>query len=85
MKILLEMVSTADKGVVRTVLINSTIDNKQDAVRAVEAIHAFDTMMLSCGCFTDNDHICLHINGDDIGYAQLNDWGDLVTFLGGKL
>ncbi|PHQ78912.1 MAG: hypothetical protein COB66_07930 [Coxiella sp. (in: Bacteria)] len=86
MKILLEQVfNSGDRDEKRITLIDSTIDNKQDAVRAVEALHAFDTMMLCCGCFTDNDHIILQINNDDVGYAQLNDWEDLVEFLGGSI
>jgi len=86
MKILLEqVVNTGDSDEKRLTLIDSTIDNEQDAARVVEAIDAFDTMMLCCGCFTSNDHVCLHINGDDIGYAQINDWRDLVAFLGGTL
>lgn len=84
MKILLEMVIA---GAIehRITLIDSTIDNEQDAVRAVEGLQAFDTMMLCCGCFTDNDHIDLYLNGDSFGYAQIGDWEDLVAFLGGTL
>jgi len=83
MKILLEQVVTDEAH--RITLIDSTIDNEQDAKRAMETIHAFDTMILCSGCFNDNEHIFLQINGDDIGYAQLNDWTDLVAFLGGEV
>ncbi|MBL4632127.1 MAG: hypothetical protein JKY14_13610 [Paraglaciecola sp.] len=84
MKILLEMV-IAGAIEQRITLIDSTIDNEQDAVRAVEALSCFDSMMLSCGCFNDNDHIDLYLNGDSFGYAEIGDWEDLVTFLGGTL
>lgn len=86
MKILLEQVINAgDSDEKRITLIDSTIDNKTDASIAAEAIGAFDSLMLSAGHFTENNHIHLEINGDDIGYAELNDWRSLVAFLGGDL
>ncbi len=84
MKILLEQVITGETET-RITLIDSTIDTKLDAIRALEAIDAFDSMLMNAGVFTDNDHMQLEINGEDIGYAEINHWSDLITFLGGEV
>lgn len=89
MMILLEQVVTLDDGETRIVLIDSTIDNEQDAVRAVEAIHAFESMMLSAGVFDNHKNSSedkrLELNGDDISYGQIAGWEDLVELLRGTL
>lgn len=84
MKILLEQVISGDTER-RITWIDGEIECELDATRALEAINAFDEIMVSAGYFTDNNHMHLEINGDDIGYGQIGDWNDLVVFLGGSL
>lgn len=84
MKILLEQVISGDTES-RITIIDGSIDDEQDARMALDTIGAFDLMLVDAGYFNENDHIHLEINGDDIGYDQINDWTDLVAFLGGEV
>lgn len=85
MKILLEQVVTLGDTETRITLIDSIIDNEQDAVRAYEAISAFDSMILSAGVFdnfkNNNENMHLELNGDDFGYADIDSWETLVEFV----
>jgi len=80
MKILLEQVITGDIET-RITLIDSTIDTEQDAEIAMATIESFDSLMINCGTFNDNDHIHLEINGADIGYGQLSSTEKMVEFI----
>ena len=62
-------------------LIDSTIDTQADMDNAVDAIKAFDAMMLSVGVFNDTDHMCLIVNGQPIDYGQVTNEEELLKLL----
>lgn len=62
-------------------LVKSTIDTKQDMDIAVDAIKAFDQMLLSVGVFGNTDHTFLVVNGKPIEYAQVLNEEDLLKLL----
>ncbi len=66
---------------VRIMLIDSSIDTKSDMDCAVDAIRAFDEMMLSVGLFSDTEHMYLLVNGQPIDYAQVTNEDDLLKLL----
>ena len=86
MKILLKQVITGEEGhYITVVMIDHTIDCEADAQAAVDAIKGFDAMADGAGYFNDNDHIFLEINGNSIGYKQIDTWEGLIEFLGGEV
>lgn len=80
MKILLQQSFSEDT---LHTLIDSTIDTERDAINAIDAIRAFDAMVLACGVFDDSDHMYLVLNGESLGYCQITTEEDLIEFLGG--
>ncbi len=62
-------------------LIDSSIDTQSDMDNAVDAIKAFDAMMLSVGVFNDTEHMYLLVNGQPIDYAQITNEDDLLKLL----
>jgi hypothetical protein len=62
-------------------LIDSTIDTQADMDNAVDAIKAFDAMMLSVGVFSDTDHMYLIVNGQPIDYGQVTNEEELLKLL----
>ena len=62
-------------------LIDSTIDTQADMDNAVDAIKAFDAMMLSVGVFNDTDHMYLIVNGQPIDYGQIENEEELLKLL----
>ncbi|PCI53639.1 MAG: hypothetical protein COB36_11950 [Alphaproteobacteria bacterium] len=86
MKILLEQVfNSGDRDEKRITLIDHTIDCEQDAIAAYDAINGFDSMIEASAYFNDNDYISLELNGESLGYEQVESWRQLVEMLGGTL
>jgi hypothetical protein len=62
-------------------LIDSTIDTQADMDNAVDAIKAFDAMMLSVGVFSGTGHMYLIVNGQPIDYGQVTNEEELLKLL----
>lgn len=66
---------------VKVLLVDSTIDTQSDIDCAVDAIKAFDAMVLNVGLFSDTEHLYLLLNGKPLEYSQVTNEDDLLKIL----
>ena len=65
----------------RSVLIDNTLDNNDDAHVFVGALTAFDEHVLCVGRFADTSNAYLNLNGKDLDYGMITTIEQLWEFL----